>query len=116
MPQFRYVPPIDKIGVIGSQTVELGDGRDAIARCTWQPIPSVPGAYQLLWAEVAEHFEDVILPIDCPQEPRRRLEDRLEDRVVAMRMFVGVGGSIGHGRNTVHCGGESQGWPWRRLC
>ena len=54
MPQFRYVPPIDKLGVIGSQTVELGDRRDAIARCTWQPIPSVPGAYQLLWAEVAE--------------------------------------------------------------
>ena len=54
MPQFRFAPPVDKLGDIGLQSVELLDGRNAIARAAWQPIPSVPGAYQLLWAEVAE--------------------------------------------------------------
>jgi hypothetical protein len=41
---------------------------------------------------VAEDLEDVILPGNGPEKARRRLEHRLENRVVTMRVLVGVGG------------------------
>ncbi len=52
MPQYRYDPPLDKLGPHDSQLIELLDGRSPIARAAWQPLAAVPGACQLLWAEV----------------------------------------------------------------
>ena len=54
MPQFRYVPPAAKLDRFTTQTVELLDGRIPIARAAWRAVVSVPGAYELVWAEVAE--------------------------------------------------------------
>lgn len=55
MSRFHYAPPTDKLTSWGSvQTLELHDGREPIARATWQPVPGVAGAYQVLWAEVIE--------------------------------------------------------------
>ena len=54
MAQFRYAPPLERLAPYAPiQTIELLDGREVIARATWQPLASVPGACQLLRAEVA---------------------------------------------------------------
>ena len=54
MAQFRYVPPVEKLDRFAVQTVELLDGRIPIARAAWRPVVSIPGLYELVWAEVAE--------------------------------------------------------------
>jgi ribosomal protein S18 acetylase RimI-like enzyme len=54
MSRFRYSPPTEKLSSFGGvQTLELM-GPKPIARATWQALPGVPGAYQLLWTEVAQ--------------------------------------------------------------
>ena len=55
MARFRHTPPTQQLDSFGSvQTLELLSRDDPIARATWQALPGVAGAYQLLWAEVAK--------------------------------------------------------------
>ena len=52
---FKLSPPVpDAPGRFFQQTVEVTDGRQPLARVTWQAMPAVEGAYQLLYAEAAD--------------------------------------------------------------
>lgn len=54
MARFRHTPSTRQLDSFGSvQTIELLERGEPIARATWQALPGVPGACQLLWTEVA---------------------------------------------------------------
>ena len=52
---FKFHPPVpEQPGRFFQQSVELLDGRQPLARVTWQAMPAVEGVCQLMYAEVVE--------------------------------------------------------------